>query len=958
MDHHHREFWKKNDLEWGLLVFKKNKEKPSISQSSEQKEEVEKLEDALQNHPEFIRKDDPHFQVVEGGIGRYNSIRRNRRRYLETVYLDGEENYVDLSETIKNVDELLSKPDRVVREQDKKNLKLIKKGLITLIGPNPPQGVESALQVPQTTDSATLDQYGEQLATMNAGRFEGGHTLETFKNNDLYSQIESNYTQFASFDEFKSLQNDQIGRYNEQLAKENKALFLSVMQRETDDFTRYRETVSDQEVYVKEQMRRFQSALDIADQGVPGRAGDALKPGVKRIVVGHFFESMRERDPSNVKAESAWALIQLSRSSYFNNESPQQHTQPFERATIGLALAGGRIAKQLENNLAELKTIEKNLTKDDLEWGILDLFVNEEDKKLYDNPRAFLEARKEKIINENNNYQEFLEQAQAVIQKPVDEAGNLHPALVEWDQNGHPDGFVAQGELSHMNRRFERLEMNDNLFAKQEAGRDSISVMRTMGMDLQYTHLLYRKKLLNNPNIDVDNWDRMSPAELAGVMEQIIPPNTMPKGQNGRRALISTLRSMNPNESDPKRIKGYQAAMLQVAEIKNLIRKMNTLEAERKAIMPQIEKEMGEVMGVNDGLRAGFDLLKQQLFSPDWVDKLSAVVAIYVTYKVAEKAWKHDDFLGKALAGGGIAIVANNLVEAATGHDYSKDLIRGFKETADIGLQNRAKNTYEALLVERGTEELDEEIEGQEKISDDEHRKALFVMKNVPYHKLIDWYEASDKAQPGYSEAHEKRMFNRLGADASEVVGGGLTGTEKDRRTRHVMKMAFKNSIAFYGQQNGMSERQAKIALKELWVTSVERRNYTPVLAPPLPFAYDIFHGHQNQLTFETVMSVVASPYLVETTMVKNGYNINTGEIAYNAKKTGGNWIDTSRQFAGEKYDEVHAAISESMETKTPDVTPQPITPESIAEASEGGEEMFKPTVEHEDEDEDESHEE
>ena len=879
--HHHREFWKKAQLKPLFVYDVRAPEKHHhTAENVESKEEFHRYNDALEHKIGILGDNDPRFQHLEGAVGAYPG------RFLRVKYLGEAERHIDLQALLRDIDGLLKRSNSAVSKKNKQNLRQLDSIIKGVVDDQKNDFSREGLKVSDITDHETLMAYGSYLEQIDQSRFEDGSTMESYRQNTIYQSIENNYDVEAP--SFSILQYDAEGNFDDHKARENKALFLSLMQQETENFTRFDETVTDHQTYIREHLNRFARAMQVADQGLPGQANAMLKPGVKNILVGHYFESLKTQNRIDLEEKSVWTLVQLSQSPHFNKQGEKRHTSSIERATIALAMAGGRVAKQLNDNQEKISRINEVIA-DPNKVDRVNFLNHENQKEDHSSFSTFLQSKRQEIEAEMIHHREFLATVQEVIHAPQDAEGDPHEALVKWDQNGHPNGFVTEGELSLVSQKFETLETNDSLFYKQEQGRSTVEIMGNMGIDLRLTYDFYRDELLKNPQIEIKNWEKMSPAQLSVLMENIIPPNVgLPDSKDGRKMLIVTLRSMSGNESDPERMSHYQKAMRQVAEIKNFILKRQALELERRNPVPEMDKRMKETMGVNDAMRAGWELLKGQLMSPSWIDKFSGAVGIYAMYRVIKAAWEGKGWSGKIARGGLLAVVANNLVEAATGRDYSKDLVRGMKEAVSPGIEERAKNEYEEVLVQKGTEELDEEREGQDPIGETEHIRALYSMRNAPYHKLVKFYEASDRLKPNYSEATEKQLFNQLGIDASNVVSGKMDDDARGKRTRFVVKEAFRNSIETYAELNHMSTDDSYLAQKEIWIHSVEQRNYTPHKAKTsFPQAYAMFHNRQNEVTFQRVQSAEISSFLIETTMNNNGYAMRTPD-------TEGSWSDSA----------------------------------------------------------------
>ena len=795
--------------------------------------------------PELLAKSPLLDQIIEITTT-YNSLKSKISDDLYLVFIGDNQEILDLKATLTNINGLLEASRVRVGKKEKEILANLK-GLLqeTLQKQGGAEGLQR-IGALEAMDGNEVRVQGQLLADLET-HILSSHTLhnETGDNIVYHNLVEHYDASLQRVGEFDHLREGGAA---------SKALFLTLIKNETGDFS---------QALNAEEVNQKMIFLEAAKKEVEQGGAENLHPSIRDHVMVRFYKNFEKGEENAIG--NAWVLEQLNHSPYFH-ETLRDPAASTRRAALELAFAGGRAAQELgvlENYVASVDRYN-NI---DLDWDTLTngfgIQLTDADKGK--NPQTVLEERMQAYLKRMELLSHFLNAAQAILQQPYDEQGAPHELLDQFNQEGDKAlgygelGFIQPGQLLSYSQESEAFELNKNtniLGARVQRGADIPTAFESMGMDLQYAFNIYLREIATHPDLKTSQWDawmEKDPNRLADLIQAM----TVSNAQNeGRKAFLTVLRSMNTPSNDPHINYFRQVARNRVNDLKNYIEHQTEAMADKQDAMKLIKKEIeGSSLSVKDHLMNGFNTLVNKLFSGNPVDMALAGGTIFLIGSLVAGAVKNrNEWYGKLGIAGIFGLGGALWYEDISGEklfDHAKKILPG-------GLEKAAENTPELALVDEGEKHMNQL---ERPISRDEHLRGLITLHDVPYHKVMEWYQSTKTTEPDYDPMREERLFRGLGIQENQVVLPGGDKIENHERTKYIIKASMAQSIESVAHEKKVSNYEAEAILTDTWIKPVKEKGFVSPQKGVVqyPNLYEQYHQNPNKLTFGRVIQAQMS---------------------------------------------------------------------------------------------------
>lgn len=658
-------------------------------------------------------------------------------------------------------------------------------------------------------------------------------------------------------------------------------------------------------------MKKFIKAQEIVDHPY-GASSDwrySLHPTVRRMLVASTYdEGVADYDiaPDGTKTyidkaqdNHRWMLASLVQTDYFNFKERGEEMDENHKALLKAAYLGGRVATQLE----QTKDIKGLLEA----WqGVLESAAAgrvpptgpERERFFRERMGAFppqyvkqyaqydLDQTKDALqaINDDRaTLQGFLNEVKAALQdpysqksedfiakmkKPSDDptgyGGKLGPAVGRLGRMGIIDGAT----LAAYNKQMFNLEVNFRTSELQE--KNMLQFFEGMGLHIEGIYPKYLDMIAKNPKLKAEYWDRLLTGtddeykQLIGLFQVIL--NNDKAG--GKKDFIAGLGSLRKKYKG-KQLNEIEASLQEGTEDGAIINifKMLQLHLSDRAItaasgdrgLKDIEARLGGVH-IGDKVSKYVGGVWDMLTGPgqSMANRAAGLVLLYGFYKSARMAMKGEGKSGKMLRALFVAGAVEIAMKEVTG--------RGILDRAGLdAIAGAMEGTYEAVLLQDAEKNMD-----AKEITSEAHAAALFELNDVPFHKVMEWYESSDNnGMPKKQGA--KDLFP--GQIDLNKIGPKVTWDVKDKKveSRRVVWETVRHFFKYVGgKDNKRSLEHGKEALKERWIKMVDDPKYKPIYS-----SYDHrewFENHgvkKNDINWQMVMRSEIDPSEVDLTRNK-----------------------------------------------------------------------------------------
>ena len=719
------------------------------------------------------------------------------------------------------------------------------------------------------------------------------------------------------------------------LAKQEKMAGISDQRFTRKNFTRLE---NHKQILMEFCMRKFMKAMQIVDN--PFRRGDwttHYNPTVRRLLIADIYRNGVgdwDKDPKtgketfveNIDEDHYWMLSKLVQSPYFDRTEKGENLSDQQRDVLVLARIANMVAIELEYNRMASDVVErvielqdnntKAARKEEIE-AELSLYPEPLVEKAKQTPIETLKNKDRKTIAETKElYVNFLNQTEAAIADPFSKASTefveeiLKGGGVKTIEN-REWSTLKGGDLEKLSKDIHRVEHNFNTLELEDAS--TADVLKRMGIEIDGAPEAYQEYIKDKPYLVVDNWDNLFHPdhteefdELVKMFEFIIPPNEI----GGKENFIAGLRTLRgkgdiTNWEVSGEGRDNQAGVIETYRmIKGHIMAAREIGNRENIKAEEINEQL---KGVHIGDRVSGYLKKiwNMAAGPgqSWANRGAGIIMMLGLLKMARKAWKGDDKYGKLFRGLFIAGAAEITLKNITG--------RGALDR--LGLDSIAgsiEGTHEAVLVQKGEKYMDSL---ERPISVEEHAGALFELKDVPFHKVMEWYKAKQR--------NEKDLKLPDGINVNNIVRSKVTWHKmnKDARAQEILFHTVKNFFNLVGEKDKVHAASGQDILEEKWITILKKdNNYHPRYADSLhrDWVKGTYAGNPDKLTWDLVMKAEIDEDDVPKTMNQT--------IVARVAATAGEMIDDfsnwTRQEIAMKFRDKSAELWATLGEKTDEV--------------------------------------
>ncbi len=620
-------------------------------------------------------------------------------------------------------------------------------------------------------------------------------------------------------------------------------------------------------------MRQFQKSMSIVDETFSKDQLDLLHPGVRRQLVALVYESgvseYRLDDTGTPQLESLeedyrWMLSELAQSPAFNLTAKGRFVKPEQELII--AKAGNEVAKAQEIHRTQLRFLEAMIQAKGggaaEEVAIAKLKAEGFSAELISKYSGLsldeLRAKKKEVENTQELNEKFLEAAHQAIQNPYSEQSRkLRKAIAK----GTFSQILPEATL----RRLEVFLNNvDNNYVSEDLeDRQATDVLSLHGIRMEALHLSYLGAIGEDPSLNVENWDHLmmsqDPADFQKLLVLIegLLPDTFALGKADFMASFATLHRHNVTEGLDGGLMDHQRIVLEIyTAIKVEVREREEIAGFSDRKREEIESQMG---GGNFGDKVSKYVKKwYDMLLAGGIDSAAALAIMGGAVAALKKAYRSEDRTGKVLAlvlGLGVAELGSEYIR---GKSLFEDLLDPFTK--------HMEGTYEGVLAQKGETYM--ETKG---ITHKQHAAATYELNDVPFHKVIEWYESSD--ENGMPRPGKKDNFPD-GINLANILPGiQWDNVDKQMEARRIVKESVRVFFGYVGEKENNGDMQdGFFALKERWVTMMQNPNHEPnYTIIDLQDYVKLFKDNPDALTWQAVMRAEIKKEDVQASKNKEG---------------------------------------------------------------------------------------
>jgi hypothetical protein len=262
-------------------------------------------------------------------------------------------------------------------------------------------------------------------------------------------------------------------------------------------------------------------------------------------------------------------------------------------------------------------------------------------------------------------------------------------------------------------------------------------------------------------------------------------------------------------------------------------------------------------------------------------NRIAGIAVLMFAWNAAKKAYKGEGAMGKGLRVLFMAGAAELTMKQITG--------RGILERVGLSPAVKAvEGTYDAVLIEKGKDFMD-----ANDIPPDQHMKALYELKDVPFEDVIKFYESTTEGgltRPGMRDVFPAQI------DVEKILGGSVSGSSeaKNLEGRRIIRKVLQQFFEYVGNKEGKHHEAGFNAVKERYLKGLDP-NFKLADANDTEFAYNAFRDDPKMLTFDAVKTIE-----INTDDLKEG----TGNKILEAAKE---YYNRFRRFA---YEDIYKPAS------------------------------------------------
>ena len=632
-------------------------------------------------------------------------------------------------------------------------------------------------------------------------------------------------------------------------------------------------------------MRKFQKAMQIVDSPFDGHEDfhRNLNPAVRRAMIATVYRNGTSRYLTSGEyvesraPEYQWMFSKLAQSKYFDRSNKERFLDPEQREFLQLAHIANTamLSKQyIENELiAPWETGELKPKLDQLKIDLAQP-VASRDQATKDSIKATIQEigrYTRTTVDENNaltvfdelkkeaaTWSSYREEAEALMLKPdrqkirdfIEKTKTSTAPLM----HGISNEELMKGHATFM----ETVDLNYNALDLKE--KSTGNYLERVGINpegVYQAYLMYRK---DHEEMKVDQWDnhllnKGGTDNLTEMFRAILPDSSIYKGKEDFLATFSTLHGFDLETNDETLGKDQAVALA--------IYKTLKLEMERREKMASLtiqgnqaalDKLRGKTFGdkVTEYGRGVFDMLVGPGRSLS--ERAAGAVILIAAFKLAQKAWKGDTKTGKFLQVALMAAAGEIALKKLTGEGLT-DKIRL------SGVAEALSGTYEDVLLDRAKDRFE-----QEKITETEHAATLMELRDVPFNKLMEWYDATDidgNPLPGKERTKLPRQISIY-----NILPGKVGGNKKVRAQR-IIKRTVENFFAYVGNKEDGDAGRGRDVLNEMWIQGIEKEKFDADSAEFArrglpPQLIESLRSNPRSMTWQMVMQAEIRPADVE----------------------------------------------------------------------------------------------
>jgi len=637
----------------------------------------------------------------------------------------------------------------------------------------------------------------------------------------------------------------------EELMKEKKLYFGQLKNKKGVEtaFTRSNlNTRPNIQILVEICMRKFMKAKKMVDQ--PFEKDDwrnHYHPTIRRLLIATVYKRGvsefrldrygNEQYVEDINPDHYWMFGEMAKSTYFNRLEVGKNMDPEHRRILLVA----RIANKTKEDLAVLQTTKEILMKviavkrARTEAQRLRLA-----KKLYKYPAkliklfmqeadvAALDAKLEEVEQDEAQFKEFLKYAAGAIKNPYSKESDEFFKKVangeyEWTTPGGKERkLITAKELKAFESDLHKIEFGYNIFNRDYES--DMQFFESFGGRIEGLYDAYLAAVKEKPEMKVERWldylhsrDASEFMKLHDFLGEILSESNK-QFKEDFLAVFKTLQGYGSPSDIEKTDKERAVALSIFSVIKSSIEHRE----EKRAAIEQGEAEAIaklEGMTIGDKIEEYGRGIFDMTFGPgqSWTNRAAGAIMIFGVLKMAKKAWKGDDKLGKLFRYSFIALAA----ELGSKHIRGKGLIEEY-----LGLETVAEaisGSYKAALMEYSSEYMQKKA-----IEPEQQAAALYELDKVPFKDIMAWYNSpTTNKESGMAEG-KPDLFPK-GIDTSNIIRG-VTWDKRNEEleARRVVIHTVRKFFEYVGHKDHKGEEDGAKMLEERWIKMIDDPDYKP----------------------------------------------------------------------------------------------------------------------------------
>ncbi|MBN2087918.1 hypothetical protein JW758_06255 [Candidatus Peregrinibacteria bacterium] len=687
-------------------------------------------------------------------------------------------------------------------------------------------------------------------------------------------------------------------------------------------------------------MRKFRVAMKMVDTpDKHGYAKNAYNPTVRRFLISNIYESgvsefridfgkggtQIDKYIDNLKIDTSWMLAEVSKSPYYSRVAKGEKISENAEKLLPIMHSANKVATDLNKIKQVNKVLEEAMKwhsepdtakKDQIKDSLYKKYpqdINMIDTMLKQTPEDLKETlNKFTKIEEQGN--EFLRKVQVAIKNPNSkDAKELIKAVEEGVKYS---SIISPETLKSYEKQMKQVEVDFRSIELDEKSR--MDYMERLGINTEGVYLAYNAFLNSLPvaerySYSVNNWDSLMTskdpkefAKLTHILDQIIPKND----KEGRKHFLKVFGALHGDSfQDVENIEDSKAYAIGIYRmIKGEIHDREIGAAMSKEKQAEYyEKIDGETTGdkVTRYAKGAFNML----FGPgqSWANRGAGLVMMIAALKAAHSAYKGETKMGKALRIAFLLGATDLALKEITGKSGAERL--GFETVMEAG-----EGTSEAVLVEDGAEHMKEKD-----ISPEEHTRALYELRKVPFRDVMKWYRHSNtNKENGMPISEDKDDAFPDGIDLSNIViGEKWENYDEDVVGRKVVMQTMKHFFEYAGRKEGLDPQTGADMLNERWVDAIKpgadpnKRKYSRFSIPEA--ARKAYQNNPDELTWGVVIDAEIDEQAKKDTLRSHGA---APVLDYFAEK-GSAFVKWARQEVWSPVSDKMRAFGEGLGDKT-----------------------------------------